>query len=431
MTPEVIGTWILIGGFLVLIALRVPIVFAVGISTVAAFFYLDIPMMMVVTNIVKGVNSFSLMAIPFFILAGEVMSAGSISERLFKLAKSLVGQFRGGLAHVNVLGSMFFGGISGSPVADVSSLGVIEIPIMEKDGYDLDFSAGITMASSVEGLLIPPSHNMIIYAMAAGSVSIAKLFLAGMIPGILLGLFLMFFCYIVSVKRNYPKGDRFSFKVMAAAFVDSFFGICTVIIIMVGVLTGLFTATESAAIAVVWATLVTFVIYRELPVKEMWNILDRALGTLSIIMVIMGVSSAFGWLLAYLKVPEMIINGILGFTSNRILILVLINIILLFLGMIMDMSSIIIITTPILLPIAVSIGMDPIQFGVMMILNLGIGLITPPVGAVLFVTSGITGLKIERLAKCMLPFYLVMVGALLAITYIPAISMAVPNWLYP
>ena len=363
MTPEVIGTWILIGGFLVLIALRVPIVFAVGISTVAAFFYLDIPMMMVVTNIVKGVNSFSLMAIPFFILAGEVMSAGSISERLFKLAKSLVGQFRGGLAHVNVLGSMFFGGISGSPVADVSSLGVIEIPIMEKDGYDLDFSAGITMASSVEGLLIPPSHNMIIYAMAAGSVSIAKLFLAGMIPGILLGLFLMIFCYIVSVKRNYPKGDRFSFKVMAAAFVDSFFGICTVIIIMVGVLTGLFTATESAAIAVVWATLVTFVIYRELPVKEMWNILDRALGTLSIIMVIMGVSSAFGWLLAYLKVPEMIINGILGFTSNRILILVLINIILLFLGMIMDMSSIIIITTPILLPIAVSIGMDPIQFG--------------------------------------------------------------------
>lgn len=351
MTPEVIGTWILIGGFLVLIALRVPIVFAVGISTVAAFFYLDIPMMMVVTNIVKGVNSFSLMAIPFFILAGEVMSAGSISERLFKLAKSLVGQFRGGLAHVNVLGSMFFGGISGSPVADVSSLGVIEIPIMEKDGYDLDFSAGITMASSVEGLLIPPSHNMIIYAMAAGSVSIAKLFLAGMIPGILLGLFLMIFCYIVSVKRNYPKGDRFSFKVMAAAFVDSFFGICTVIIIMVGVLTGLFTATESAAIAVVWATLVTFVIYRELPVKEMWNILDRALGTLSIIMVIMGVSSAFGWLLAYLKVPEMIINGILGFTSNRILILVLINIILLFLGMIMDMSSIIIITTPILLQI--------------------------------------------------------------------------------
>lgn len=431
MTPQVIGTWILIGGFLVLIALRVPIVFAVGISTVATFFYLDIPMMMVVTNIVKGVNSFSLMAIPFFILAGEVMSAGSISERLFKLAKSLVGQFRGGLAHVNVLGSMFFGGISGSPVADVSSLGVIEIPIMEKDGYDLDFSAGITMASSVEGLLIPPSHNMIIYAMAAGSVSIAKLFLAGMIPGILLGLFLMIFCYIVSVKRNYPKGDKFNFKVMVSAFFDSFFGICTVIIIMVGVLTGLFTATESAAIAVVWATLVTFGIYRELPLKEMWNILDRALGTLSIIMVIMGVSSAFGWLLAYLKVPEMIINGILGFTSNRILILILINIILLFLGMIMDMSSIIIITTPILLPIAVSIGMDPIQFGVMMILNLGIGLITPPVGAVLFVTSGITGLKMERMAKCMLPFYVVMICALLAIAYIPAISMAVPNWLYP
>ena len=371
------------------------------------------------------------MAVPFFITMGVLMGSGGISEKLIALANACVGWMRGGMAMVNIVASIFFGGISGSATADTASLGAILIPMMHKQGYDKEFATAVTMTSSVQGMLIPPSHNMIIYAMAAGSVSIAKLFLAGMIPGILLGLFLMIFCYIVSVKRNYPKGDRFSFKVMAAAFVDSFFGICTVIIIMVGVLTGLFTATESAAIAVVWATLVTFVIYRELPVKEMWNILDRALGTLSIIMVIMGVSSAFGWLLAYLKVPEMIINGILGFTSNRILILVLINIILLFLGMIMDMSSIIIITTPILLPIAVSIGMDPIQFGVMMILNLGIGLITPPVGAVLFVTSGITGLKIERLAKCMLPFYLVMVGALLAITYIPAISMAVPNWLYP
>ena len=430
MTPETIGAWLLIGSFLVLIVLRVPIAFAVGVSTVATFLYLDIPMMMVVTNIVKGLNSFSLMAIPFFILAGEVMSAGSISERLFQLAKSLVGQFRGGLAHVNVLGSMFFGGISGSPVADVSSLGVIEIPIMVKDGYDLDFSAGVTMASSIEGLLIPPSHNMIIFSMAAGSVSIAKLFLAGMIPGVLLGLCLMVFCYAMSVKRNYPKGDKFSFKVMTKAFVDSIFGMFTVIIIMVGVLTGLFTATESAAIAVVWAVLVTFLFYRELPFKELWKILDRALGTLSIIMVLMGISSAFGWLLAYLKVPEMVISGIMGFTSNKVLILIMINLILLFLGMIMDMSSIIIITTPILLPIATSIGMDPIQFGVMMILNLGIGLITPPVGGVLFVTSGITGLKIERLTKCMLPCYAVMVLALLLITYIPAISLAIPNMIY-
>lgn len=430
MTPEVAGAWLLVGSFLVLIVLRVPIAFAVGISTITTFFFLDIPMMMVVTNIIKGLNSFSLMAIPFFILAGEVMSAGSISERLFQLAKSLVGQFRGGLAHVNVLGSMFFGGISGSPVADVSSLGVIEIPIMVKDGYDLDFAAGVTMASSVEGLLIPPSHNMIIFSMAAGSVSIAKLFLAGMIPGILLGLCLMLFCYFVSIKRNYPKGDKFSLKVLAKAFTDSIFGMCTVIIIMLGVLTGLFTATESAAIAVVWAVLVTFLFYRELPFRELWNILERALGTLSIIMILMGISSAFGWLLAYLKVPEMVINGIMGMTSNKIVILLLINLILLFLGMIMDMSSIIIITTPILLPIALSIGMDPIHYGVMMILNLGIGLLTPPVGGVLFVTSGITGLKIEQLTKCMLPLYGVMVLALLLITYIPAISLTIPNLIY-
>lgn len=426
MTPETIGAILLIGSFLLLIAFRVPIAFAVGASTILTCIYLDIPVSMIVTNMVKGLNSFSLMAIPFFILAGEIMGAGGISDRLVKLAKAMVGHIRGGLAQVNCVDSMFFGGISGSPVADVSALGSIVIPMMVKDGYDKGFSAGITMASSIQGLLIPPSHNMIIYATAAGSVSIAKLFMAGMGPGVLLGICLMIFCYIISVKRNYPKGDRFSFKNLFIAIKESIFGLFTVIIILVGVLTGLFTATESAAIAVVWAIIVTFGIYREIPLKQMWNILAGTLKTISIIMILIGISSGFGWVLAYLKIPEMITNAILSLTSNRVIILLMINFILLFLGMIMDMSSIIIITTPILLPVATSIGVDPVHFGVIMLLNLGIGLITPPIGSVLFVTSGITGMKVEELVKSMFPFYVVMLIALILITFVPQISLTLP-----
>lgn len=430
MTPQMIGIWILFGSFLLLILMRVPIAFSVGLSTILTFLYLDIPLNMITTNIVKGLNSFSLMAIPFFIFAGEVMGAGGISDRVVGLAKALVGQFRGGLAQVNCLDSMFFGGISGSPVADVSSLGSIMIPIMKKNGYDLDFSAGITMASSIQGLLIPPSHNMIIYAMAAGSVSIAKLFMAGLVPGVLLGISLMIYSYFVSVKRNYPKEESFSLRKLFIALKESIFGLMTIVIIMVGVLTGIFTATESAAIASVWAVIVTFLIYREAPFKEMWNILTRTLKTLAIIMILIGISTAFGWLIAYLKVPSMIISLIMGLTSNPIFILLLINIILLFLGMIMDMSSIIVIATPILLPIATSIGIDPVHFGVIMILNLGIGLITPPVGGVLYVCSGITGMKIEALTKAMFSFYVVMLVTLILVTYIPAISMTLPNMMF-
>lgn len=427
MTPETLGGILLIGAFLLLVALRVPMVFAIGFSTVITMLFLKIPVLMVVSNMVKGLNSFSLMAIPFFIFAGEIMGAGGISDRLVGLAKGMVGHMRGGLAQVNCLDSMFFGGISGSPVADVSSLGSIMVPMMVKNGYDLDFSAGITMASSVQGLLIPPSHNMIIYAMAAGSVSIAKLFMGGLIPGILLGVALMIYCYYISLKRNYPKSDRFSLHVLWLAFKDSILAMLTIVIIMLGVLTGIFTATESAAIAAVWALIVTFIIYRQIPLKELWSILGRTVKNLATIMALIGISSAFGWVLSYLKIPNKIVTTVMGLTQNRIIIMLLINVILLFLGMIMDMSSIIVITTPILLPIARSIGIDPVHFGVIMILNLGIGLITPPVGGVLFVTSGITGMPMERLTKCMLPFYIVMVVVLLMITFIPAISMTLPG----
>lgn len=430
MTPETIGGIILVGGFLLLVILRVPMVFAIGFSTVATMLYLQIPLNMMVSNMVKGLNSFSLMAIPFFILAGEIMGSGGISDRLVVLAKAIVGHFRGGLAHVNVMGSMFFGGISGSPVADISSLGSIEIPMMVKDGYDIDFSAGVTMASSIQALLIPPSHNMIIYAMAAGSVSIAKLFLGGMVPGIVLGVSLMIYCYIMSVKRNYPRSTGFKLKTLWVALKQSVLALLTIVIIILGVLTGVFTATESAAIAVVWAMFVTFVVYRRIPLKEMWPILGRAFKTLATIMALIGISTAFGWVLSYLKIPNKIVTFVVGLTSSKVAILLLINVILLFLGMIMDMSSIIIIATPILLPIAQAVGIDPVHFGIIMIFNLGLGLITPPVGGVLFVTSGIANIKMERLVKCMFPFYIVMALALMLITFVPAITMFFPNLLY-
>lgn len=429
MTAEALGGLILVGGFLLLILLRVPMVFAIGFSTAATMFVLDIPLNMMVSNMVKGLNSFSLMAIPFFIFAGEIMGAGGISDQLVALAKSLIGHVRGGLAQANVLDSMFFGGISGSPVADVSSLGSIMIPIMKRDGYDEDFSAGITMASSVQALLIPPSHNMIIYATSAGAVSIAKLFVGGMVPGVVLGIALMIYVYYVSRKRNYPKGDKFSLSVFLSTFKKSILALVTIVIIVLGVTTGIFTATESAAIAVVWALIVTFAVYRAIPLRQLWPILGNTLKTLATVMAIIGISGSFGWVLSYLKIPDMVVSAVLNMTSNKIVILMLINIVLLVLGMIMDMSSIIIIATPILLPIATSIGVDPVHFGVIMIFNLGIGLITPPVGGVLFVTSGIANMKMEKLVKCMLPFYAVMFLALILITYVPAFTMFLPNLL--
>lgn len=427
MSQATIATIILLGSFVGLLILRFPVVFSVGISSVATFLYLDIDLGMVISNMVKGVNSFSLMSIPFFVLAGEIMSAGGISDRLVILANALVGQFRGGLAHVNVLGSMFFGGVSGSPIADISSLGTIEIPMMEKAGYDTDFTAGITMASSIEGLLIPPSHNMIIFATAAGSVSIAGLFMAGIGPGVVLGIALMIYAYVMAVKRNYPKGDHFSFRNLLSALKQSVCALLTVVIILVGVLTGICTATESAAVACVWAFVVTFFIYKQIPLKEFGNIVARAIHTLATIMILIGISSAFGWVLAYLKVPELILKVVLGITTNKILLILIMNVFLLFLGMVMDMSSSIIITTPILLPIAAAVGMNSLQFGVMMIFNLGIGLITPPVGSVLFVTSGIAKRDMMSLVKAMLPFYAVMVAALLLISFVPAFSLTLPH----
>ncbi|MCI2056932.1 MAG: TRAP transporter large permease [Oscillibacter sp.] len=430
MSTQVIATIILLGSFFLLIFLGNHIIFSIGVSTLITVIYLGIPLQTVAQQTVKGLNSFSLMAVPFFILAGEIMSAGGITRRLVKLANALVGWMRCGLGMVNILASMFFGGISGSPTADVSSIGAMMIPMMEENGYDTEFSAGVTMASSVQGLLIPPSHNMVIFAMAAGGVSVGQLFMGGFVPGIFLGVALMIYCYIVARKRNYPVGDKFSLKKTGKAVVEGIWGLGTVLIVVIGVVAGVFTATESAAIACVYALFITFVVYREIPFREIINILKKSLKTLSMVMGLIGVSSAFGWVISYLQIPSKLTTLLLGISTNKVVLLLLINLLLLIMGTMMDMICSILIITPIILPVVTAIGMSPVQLGVIMILNLGIGLITPPVGVLLYVCSAISKRSIEQLTKAMLPFYCVMLAVLLAITFIPSISMALPNLIY-
>jgi len=431
--PELtIAAWILLGSFALLLILKVPITFALAASSIFTAIYLKIPLMAIIQQMVQGVNSFSLLAIPFFIISGEIMGEGGISQRLINFANLIVGRFRGGLALVNVLASMFFGGISGSAVADVSSIGAILIPMMKKEGYDSDYSVAVTVTGACQGILIPPSHNMIIYSLAAGGVSVGRLFLGGFIPGITLGIVLMTLSYIIAVRRNYPTGRTYSFREAISITKDALLGIFTAVIILGGVISGIFTATESAAIACVYAFIITFFVYREIPISRMSKILYSSLRTLAMVMSLIASAKAFGWLLAYLKIPALVTASLLNITSNPILLLLLINGLLLLLGCIMDMAPLILITTPILYPIVVnSLGMDPVQFGIMMMLNLAIGLCTPPVGSALFVGCAIGKIPIERATMAMLPFYLGMIVVLMFVTFIPAMSMFIPNLLMP
>ncbi|OON85259.1 hypothetical protein BXO88_13410 [Oribacterium sp. C9] len=431
MPSTTVATIMLIGMFFGFIILRMPIAYAIGMASVITFMYLQLPLMQVVQLMVKGVFSFSLMAVPFFIISGEIMGKGGISDKLIELSDALVGWIRGGLAMVNIVASMFFGGISGSSAADTASLGTILIPMMEKQGYDGDFSTDVTMASSVEGILIPPSHNMVIYSTVAGSVSVGRLFLAGFAPGVFLGIVLMIYSYVISIKRNYPKGTPFSISYLFKTATSAIWGMFTVMIVVVGVVAGVFTATESAAIAVVWSLIVSFFIYKKMNFKDFWMVLENALNTLAIVLILISTSSAFGWLLTYLKVPAMISGTILGITTNRYAILIMMNILMLIFGTMMDMSVIILVLTPILLPIATSIGIDPVHFGVIMITNLGIGLVTPPVGSTLFIGAAISKIPLEKLSKSMIPFYICMIIVLLVVTYVPAFCMTIPNLIMP
>lgn len=418
---------LLMGVFFGLIFMGVQIGYAILGSSFVTAIYLGVNLQTMVMQILKGLNVYSLMAVPFFILAGEMMMRGGITDRLVGLSKALVGWMRGSLAQVNIVASIFFGAISGSSAADTASVGAMMIPLMEEDGYDVDFATDVTMASSVQGMLIPPSHNMVIFALAAGSVSIARLFMAGIVPGLLLALVLGVYCYIVSVKRGYPKGDKFNLKVAVKSLITALPGLGTVLIVVVGVLGGIFTATEAAAFAVIYSLIIGIFVYKEIKIKEIPEILFSALKTISIIMMLIGASSCFSWLVSYLNISTLISNWILSITSNKYLILLMINILLLLFGMVMDMSAIILIMTPILLPIAMNLGMDPANFCTMMILNLGIGLITPPVGNTLFIGSAISKKSIGELSRSMIPFYIMMGIALALVTYVPAISTFLPN----
>jgi tripartite ATP-independent transporter DctM subunit len=429
MSPENTAILILIGGFFLMVLLRFPIAYAVGISSALCLLYMGKPVSVVCQQMVKGVNSFSLMAVPFFITMGVLMGSGGISEKLIALADAIVGWMRGGLAMVNIVASYFFGGISGSAAADTASLGSILIPMMVEQGYDADFSTAVTITSSCEGLLVPPSHNMVIYATTAGGISVGSLFLAGYIPGAVLAVSLMIGSYIISVKRKYPKGSKFSLANFIKQSLTSFWALAAVVIVVVGVVFGWFTATESAAIAVIYSLVVSLYIYRGLDWKGVWHALGECVDTLSIVLIMIATSCVFGYCLTLLHVPELAAKAITSVTTNRIALALMINVILLVLGCIMDMAPIILIATPILLPLATSIGIHPIQFGIIIVLNCGIGLLTPPVGTVLFIGSAVAHLPMERVVKATLPFYLCMIAALLMVTFIPDISMLLPNLL--
>ena len=427
MSGETLSTLILLGSFLVMIFLRFPIAYSVGISTVLCLLSMGQNLTVLPLQMVKGVWSFSLMAVPFFITMGVLMGTGGISDKLIALANSLVGWMRGGLAMVNIVASYFFGGISGSASADTASLGSILIPMMVDEGYDADFSTAVTITSSCEGLLVPPSHNMVIFATSAGGVSVGALFMAGYVPGALLAIALMVGSYIISVKRNYPKGAPFSMKNFIKQIGQSIWALLAVLIVVVGVVGGVFTATESAAIAVIYSLIVSVYIYRGLNWKGVWKSLEQCIDTLAIVLILISLSGAFGYCLTNLHVPAKAATFITSISSNRIVVILMLNVIILLLGMIMDMAPIILIATPILLPVALEVGIHPVQFGIMMVLNCGIGLLTPPVGAVLFIGSAVAKRPMEKVVKATLPFYFCMLVALILISFIPEISLWLPK----
>lgn len=427
MSGETLAIVVLLVSFFAMVFLRFPIAYAVALSSVFCLLSQGLPLTTICQQMVKGISSFSLMAVPFFITMGCLMGSGGISEKLLNLADACVGWMTGGLAMVNIVASYFFGGISGSASADTASLGSLEIPMMVDRGYDVDFSTAVTISSSVEGMLVPPSHNMVIYATTAGGLSVGSLFLAGYLPGAVLAGSLMVGSYIISKKRNYPKGNPFSIRHFLKELSVSFWALAAILIVVVGVVAGLFTATESAAIAVIYSLLVSVYIYKGLDWKGVWKSLEDCIDTLSIVLILISTSNVFGYCLTTLHVPDLFASAIHGISENPIIIALLLNLILLILGCIMDMAPIILISTPILLPIATSIGLDPVQYGIIVVLNCGIGLLTPPVGGVLFIGSAIAKRPMEKIVIATLPFYGMMLVALLLITFVPNISLFIPK----
>ncbi|NIA29840.1 MAG: TRAP transporter large permease subunit [Actinobacteria bacterium] len=421
---------VLISSFLFFLVLNVPIAFSIGLSSLLTIFAIGgIPGFMTVAfKIATGIDSFALLAIPFFILAGQLMGHGGIARRLIDFANVLVGRFPGGLSYVNIMTCMLFGAISGSAVAAVSSVGGFMIPLMNEEGYDRDFNASVSITAATTGLLIPPSNVMIVYSLATGgAVSIAAIFLAGFLPGILMGLGLMVVSGVISVRNHYGKGIKFSFKQGVVKFMVALPALFLVVLVLGGILAGFFTATEASAIAVVYALLLSVFAYKEVKIKELPRIFLQAGITTSVVFLLIGTSMAMSYVLSYENIPQAISAALLGLTNNKILILLIINLMLLFVGTFMDMTPAVLIFTPIFLPIVVGLGVDPIHFGILMIMNLCIGICTPPVGSCLFVGCGIADTTITRVIQKILPFFAAMVVVLFIVTYVPAISLILPK----
>ncbi len=416
--------------FIVLLVANVPIAFCL-IAAACVTLLLSTEFIPVVTAVVQqtatGIDSFVLLAIPFFILSGLIMGRGGIARRIIEFAKTLVGWFPGGLAFVNVIGCMLFGSIAGSSAAAVSAIGGFMIPSMKKEGYTREFSTALTITASTTGLLIPPSNTLIVYSLASGGVSIAALFLAGYIPGILVGLFLMGAASVVALRKGEKFQQRVKFKLVIQSGCKALLSLLLVIIVIGGIIAGVFTATEAAAIAVVYSFILAVIVYREVKLKDLPDILINTVVTTAIVMFLIGGSMALSWVLSYLNIPQNLSAALLALSDNTFVILLIINVILLFVGTFMDMTPAVLIFTPIFLPVAVNLGIDPIHFGIVMVLNLCIGLCTPPVGTLLFLGVSIGKTTVPKVMKPLLPMYLALILALLIITYFPALSLWLPG----
>ena len=423
---------IVVGTMLVCFALGVPIAYALGLGALAGAYWIGIPLEAVMLQVSSGVSKFAMLTIPFFVLAGAIMAEGGMARRLVAFANVLVGlvRIRGGLSAVNVLATTFLSGISGSAVADTSAIGSVMIPLMERTGYPRVFATNVTISASVQALLVPPSHNAVIYSLATGgTISIISLFMAGVTPGLLLGASLIVLCLALAYRNGHPKGEAVPLREAIKIALDALWGLVTLAIILGGILGGVFTAIEAGAVACLWAFFVTMFIYRDYRWRDLPELIHRTMRTVAMVMTLIAFASSVGYVMALMQVPAKVTAPLLTLSSDKNVILFLINILLLVLGCLLDMAPSILIVTPILLPVVVKFGVDPVHFGMIMLLNLGIGLCHPPVGAILFVGCAVGRVTIEQVVREIWPFYAVMFLVLMLVTYIPTISLWLPRML--
>src|SRR4051812_38414117 len=423
---------VLIGCLFLLFAIGMPIAYSLGLAAIAGALWIGVPLEAVMLKISDGVSKVAMLTIPFFVLAGAIMAEGGMARRLVAFANVIVRlvRVRGGLSAVNIIATTFLSGISGSSVADTSAIGSVMIPQMEKVGYPRPYATNVTISASVQAILVPPSHNAVIYSLATGgTISIISLFMAGVVPGLLLGVCLVMLCIFIGYRDGHPKGEAVPVRDAVKITIEAAWGLITVIIIIGGILLGIFTAIEAGAVACIWAFCVTMFVYRDYRWCDLPHLVHRTLKTVAMVMTLIAMASSFGYVMALMQMPAKITAFFLTLSDNKYVILMLINLMLLVLGCLMDMAPLILICTPILLPVVMKLGVDPVHFGMIMLLNLGIGLLTPPVGSVLFVGCAVGGVTLQQIMRTIWPFYGVMLAVLMLVTYIPALSLWLPRML--